>query len=245
MKMERLVSSGAAFALALGLAASAHANITTVTYTGTVASGTDGTGVFGVAGANLAGDAFTAVFTVNDSVSDELYSSPNLTNLFGGTQDKNQSPVSAAITIGGQTLAISGSYYGQAWQSTLASGEAELFRQAADVGDNGSVNYDVNLWSKIFSYINPVATVADYNQPESYTVQTGDFGQGSLTDIQTSDATGATVVDVTASLDTTSVTIASVVSAVPEPATWGMLTLGVGMIGFAVRRRNKGLAIAA
>jgi hypothetical protein len=32
---------------------------------------------------------------------------------------------------------------------------------------------------------------------------------------------------------------------VPEPATWAMLILGVAMIGFAARRRNAGVALAA
>jgi hypothetical protein len=34
-------------------------------------------------------------------------------------------------------------------------------------------------------------------------------------------------------------------TAVPEPATWAMLILGVAMVGFAARRRNAGAAIAA
>jgi hypothetical protein len=37
----------------------------------------------------------------------------------------------------------------------------------------------------------------------------------------------------------------SVGASVPEPATWAMLVLGVGMIGFAARRRSRGLAVAA
>jgi opacity protein-like surface antigen len=35
------------------------------------------------------------------------------------------------------------------------------------------------------------------------------------------------------------------ITAVPEPATWAMLLLGVGMIGFAARRRREGVAIVA
>jgi hypothetical protein len=35
------------------------------------------------------------------------------------------------------------------------------------------------------------------------------------------------------------------VAAVPEPATWAMLTLGVAMIGLAARRRRAGMAVAA
>jgi hypothetical protein len=37
----------------------------------------------------------------------------------------------------------------------------------------------------------------------------------------------------------------SATSAVPEPATWAMLILGVAMIGFAVRRHRAGLTLAA
>jgi hypothetical protein len=33
--------------------------------------------------------------------------------------------------------------------------------------------------------------------------------------------------------------------AVPEPATWAMMILGMGLIGFAARRRRAGLALAA
>jgi hypothetical protein len=35
------------------------------------------------------------------------------------------------------------------------------------------------------------------------------------------------------------------IAAVPEPATWAMLILGVAMIGFAARRRNEATALAA
>lgn len=37
----------------------------------------------------------------------------------------------------------------------------------------------------------------------------------------------------------------NLLSAVPEPSTWAMLILGVGLIGFAARRRREGMAAAA
>lgn len=53
-----------AMAIALG-AAPAQALVVQQTYTGSVVSGADVQGLFGVAGADLAGQAFTAVFTVD------------------------------------------------------------------------------------------------------------------------------------------------------------------------------------
>lgn len=41
------------------------------------------------------------------------------------------------------------------------------------------------------------------------------------------------------------VTIGISLAAVPEPATWALAILGMGMIGVAVRRRRGGLAVAA
>jgi hypothetical protein len=37
----------------------------------------------------------------------------------------------------------------------------------------------------------------------------------------------------------------SLAAAVPEPSTWAMLFMGVGMIGFALRRRSEGVVVAA
>lgn len=37
----------------------------------------------------------------------------------------------------------------------------------------------------------------------------------------------------------------NLLSSVPEPSTWAMMILGVGLIGFAARRRREGMAVAA
>jgi hypothetical protein len=36
-----------------------------------------------------------------------------------------------------------------------------------------------------------------------------------------------------------------ITAAVPEPATWGMLMVGFGMVGFAARRRNRSVSVTA
>lgn len=37
----------------------------------------------------------------------------------------------------------------------------------------------------------------------------------------------------------------NLLSAVPEPATWAMMILGLGLIGFVARRQREGMAVAA
>ena len=55
-------------ALSLGAANAAEAGIVYVTWTGTVAAGSDNAGLFGDAGANLTGTSFTAYFTIDSSM---------------------------------------------------------------------------------------------------------------------------------------------------------------------------------
>jgi len=94
---------GMAAALTLGFASQAAATTVNITYTGSVASGTDQLGVFGSAGSSLAGAGYKLVFTVDSTVGsystivDPLYSGDQI---FGG--------ISATMTINGHSYAFTG-----------------------------------------------------------------------------------------------------------------------------------------
>ena len=63
---------------------------------------------------------------------------------------------------------------------------------------------------------------------------------GNLTTINFTGQTNQGLGDESFGLDNVQVSgVASTVSAVPEPATWAMMILGMGAIGFAMRRRQK------
>lgn len=250
MKVDRLVSACAAATLLLGVAGSANANIVTVTDQGVVTSGVDQTDLFGLGdNADLTGQTYTIVFRIDDSVAAYQGDIPGIRDqIFGGTYYPSprgdQSPLSAVLTINNHTVVVPGRYQGAVWQQTLVppNTHAEEYEVAIDERDDGINTYHDDIWDQIISYAYPMMTTEDYHVPFSYTIHPGDTVIAGFTDQVTSDATGGYLINVNAKFGTTSVTVAD---AVPEPATWAMLILGVGMIGFAARRRNEATAVAA
>jgi hypothetical protein len=94
-------------ALAVLGARQASASTVTVTYTGTVRAGNDSAGVFGTAGANLAGTGYQLVFSIDTNVGQYstftgTFFDPALSGdqVFGG--------MSAVITINGVAYAFDG-----------------------------------------------------------------------------------------------------------------------------------------
>lgn len=247
MRISKLWSSGAAVALALGLAASAKAGLVTVTYQGVVTSGHDMTGEFGAPGGNLAEDSFTVVYTLDDSVP------------VSGNSDRNDPPsysdllgepgfMSETVTINGITkkIPVSSDIFSETHLSTLDSGSPNYSATDAMILDNtettlgsGAHAHLIDVDSEISSPINAFIANSDYHTPFTYMMQAGDAASGVYSDWELDDQT--VDIDTYASLAPTSVTVADI----PEPTTWALLILGVGMIGFAARRRNAGAAIAA
>lgn len=236
MKIEKLFSNCAAVALVLGLATSAEAEIVTATYKGVVNDGYDQTGVFGTAGANLAGDSFTVVYTINDAVLAYSVNDPGRQSLIYGGSDVvhyNQSPVSAVVTINGVAVSIAGTENGLAVQYTIIPEPDQIYHYAAT--DERSFY----VWNSVTSATDKFLSTSDYHAPLSHTIQRSDGATGRFyEDIND----GGSVQSAYATLIPTSVTIVDV--AVPEPTTWAMLILGMAMIGLAARRRTVGVAAA-
>jgi hypothetical protein len=86
---------------ALFIPISAFAQSETITVSGTVASGTDSSGVFGTAGANLAGDTFSLVYTFNLA---NIYQTAGCSSSACASENagsSSASPGTAALTVGG------------------------------------------------------------------------------------------------------------------------------------------------
>ena len=201
-----------------------------ITYTGTVSSGTDETGVFGAAATDLTGKAFTSVYTLNYPTSGAIdVSGTSVHEYYGGTAyaSNSVSPLSAQITINGVTKSLSGTFGGFHYLSTLASPSG--FAQISDIVFGSDQNSVVSNYidSKV-SNITDTLNLADALQ---YTVKSDKEGGGF---VFSEDGNNAAI----GFFKESSVTIESV-GAVPEPATWALLLIGFGMVGATLRIRRR------
>ncbi len=221
---------------ALLAATPAHAATYIITYEGTVANSHDNAGIFGGSGSSLDGLDFTAVYTLTDPLPGALSSGDGSTyaGTHGGSHYSAPSPVSATLTINDITQAFSGDYLGVAAQQNDYGGSLDQVSHSSrdHMVINGTDIYN-GLDNQIFSYSNDFISSIDYTSPLSYTAQAGDWGDGSFQIY--SPGGGYTFGE----LHPTSVTIAPLASAVPEPATWALTILGFGLMGGVMRRQRR------
>lgn len=211
----------------------AHAAILTVTYARTVASGTDSSGVFGLAGQSLAGLDYAAVFHVDTARGSRFYSPPGLDSVIGGDDQGNESPsLGVTLTINGVAFAFNGLNLGL--QSNYAA-RSEIASYANDLAQNGGFNA---------SFIGNAIAVADlpYDMETPYS-GTGTRSSGGFTNnFQIAFGPGNLMTQFASGrLSPTSV---SVQVGVPEPATWGLMIAGFGLVGVTMRRRTATTCIA-
>jgi hypothetical protein len=205
----RVTAAAAAIGVALFAASGASATTVITTYTGTVTDGGDS-----IFGADLTGDAFTAVFTADISIPGEENKSGTLDEVVGGASTPSlPSPSSAVITINGV------SYFDSGFED--GTQEVTNFGIVSSAND-GTLDADIGVQTGAhFALFKDLAT------PFTYAPVSGDDGFGLIDNA--ADATGR--ID----LDTTSVTVAL---AAPEPATWALMLLGVSGLGATLRTRR-------
>ena len=218
-------------AIATGVATQALAAIVDVTYTGTISSGYDQYNTWGTGNHDLTGDSFRLVFTVDTSIGyRSTDNSPSLVydEIYGGSAYPISSPVSAVLTIGGNSMIVPGpfaSYAGNVQQlaPVYSSTSEQVF------GSSNS-NYIV-----AYAYTDNSLFPGSLTTPFDVAITGGitTYGYFTLSDVDPLSTYGY--------LDITNVS-----SAVPEPSTWAMLLLGFAGIGFmAYRRKSKPALIAA
>jgi hypothetical protein len=222
-----------AIAGALALAQPAAAVEVAYTYTGHVGSGVDGLGLFGQAGASLSGAAFTATFHRDDALADpdDIYIG-RFNSYVSGVGAA--SPVWAELTIGGVTLALGG--LGE--QAQYDDGFSESFAHYVAF-DTGSLMLGASTPGRLVPQPIDYLPGPDYHTLPSLSAETAPgldwFGNFSVS------GQGLAALGTTASFVPTGLLVDGApggVGGVPEPASWALMILGFGGVGWTLRRRR-------
>jgi hypothetical protein len=220
--------------------AQASAEIVTFTYTGTMSDGYDGYNTWATGNTDLTGDPFRLVFTANTAIGYRytVNNSPYyvVDEVYGGSGYGNQSPVTAVLTINGQSETLPSSAVGSAFNQQLYPayyGYTQSGNEEVVEGDGNSAYayaYDPTSSSTF-----PFLLTTPFNVAVGGNVQGGGFFA-----LYSSDPIATYGIF---SINN----VSSVVSATPLPSTWTMLIAGFAGLGFFAYRGTKkdSVAIAA
>jgi hypothetical protein len=225
-----ILAAAAVVALA-AQAASANATILHATYTGTVYDGID-PGFFGPSGADLTGDAFTLVYTIDTTQGAYINGLPAYDELYGGSQYALTTPVSGKLTINGQTVSVAGNYFSEAY---TADPVPYTYHKAMDDVVAGSLETETILEMSSSAALDSVF----HTLPP-----TSAYFYGTATFYKYDSSSGTTYYNTNVSLDGTGTVQVTAASDVPEPAAWAIMLLGMAGLGAALRSRRRSLATA-
>ena len=223
-------------ALMIVVASPSQAALYDITYTGTVSSGYDQTGVFLGNNTDLAGQAFTAVFTLDYPVPSGAYDYKDSVQqqLSGGDAYGSAPFLSGKITINGKTDTVSGQYSSYVYQYDNP-GQDYISHDSQDYDPStGSLNSYIYAWlqSTNDNYLNG----PDVTQNLNYNIDSNDYTGGYFHFMNYDTASGTYDKYAYGYLTPSNVTIS--VSAVPEQSTWAMMITAFGFAGTALRRRK-------
>jgi hypothetical protein len=228
-----------AAAIVFGLFSPASASVITVTDIGVVKAGYDGIGLFGAAGADLAGDSYKAVFTFDPSAaSSNTASSSDALAIGGTTFGGSPKFVSEIVTIDGVSAPAFGDTAGEIYAQNLGS-SSRLYHLAASV----HASYDAPIYSLSQEYSEDYYTAPDgsipldFTAPGTYPSANGEaYGYFSAAYEVRNMEDGCA----TANYSYADLTLAAaIVAAAPEPSTWAMTLAGFAGVGVLVARRKR------
>ena len=225
-----LAATTAALTMGMGMA---HGAILEYDWSGTVTSGNDLTGVFGAAGANLAGDSYTATFLFNDALGMTVSFPGELNELNGGPSSYGDvSPaLKATLTINDRTASFLGN--GQGNVADFPLGNEYRTYAAADYTQG---TFDASFIEQDLLTADAPATLeANF---------TGSGLPGSLNKFQIAQGQPFHGGNDASGVLAPTVVTEHVISAAPEPSTWLLMMAGIGGIGLTLRRRRPSIAMA-
>ena len=255
MRRVFLLISG--FITAIAAADPATAATVDVTYTGTVSTtiaAYDLTDIFGTgSGFNntLAGMPFTVTFTYNSTGGQPgaQNNPPSFYQIFGGTSTGFPTPgIAASVTINGHTVDVAGSNEtivegcntgpsstGCPEISNIVGAASTMADQFTDGTGGYSPAPTISVFSQLSTFVSSSAAdlPANIGQPFSETFSAADSATGTI-QLHTCDTTvscvpSQSIVDTTVTLTPTAVSV-TYSENVPEPASWGMMLAGLGLL---------------
>lgn len=223
--MKSHILAGAIVALIASTPAEAATYL--FSYSGKISSASDQNGIFADPG-SLVGQDYSAVFTFQYPNPVFTTETPFFSSIFGGGSEP--SVLSAYITIAGISFSIAGDANSQIIKTNSSNpGYDRLALFSQDKGFEGSSEIRTTAVLQISNF-STIFNSPLFDELFSYSVKPGDDVSGSFSHSVKG------IADQKSTLINVNVERVSVSSAVPEPATWIMMLIGIGAAGVAMRR---------
>lgn len=237
LKITTLFSAAVVVALSVSMTSTANAAPWTFTSQGTISSGYDTTGVFGSTNTDLTGKTFTQSITLDPTAYiDYAYSDVYINESYGSLG--SSATATDTVTVDGVTQTFTWDLFqsnlGRSYLAAFLTNAAPTFDEVYQY-QTGSTADDTFLTAnnRLYSYVNAFDLGLNFDQSLLYNVQSGDVGYAYF------NLSGHSGIAHFEAFSPSSFVINA--PAVPEPETYAMLLLGLGLLGF-IARRSKSLA---